>query len=82
MYPFVHGTPASKRISIAGNIRRGKQRPELWREKRPDTRGCFTAKILFSHSFEIGQPIKQCWSYGPQLSTLFGRSTYVFSTEL
>lgn len=82
MYPFVHGTPASKRISIAGNIRRGKQRPELWREKRPDTRGCFTTKILFSHSFEIGQPIKQCWSYEPQLSTLFGRSTYVFSTEL
>ena len=47
MYPLVHGAPASKRISIAGNIRRGKQRPELWRENRPDTPGCLAARENF-----------------------------------
>ena len=45
MYSFVHCTSVSKRISIAGNIRRAKQWSELWREKRSDMRGCFTAML-------------------------------------
>lgn len=45
MYP--HCSRCAERISIAGNIRRGKQRPKLWRENWPDTRRCPAAKISF-----------------------------------